>query len=124
MLTSAQNFAAVQTELDGVFYQEFGYNAGTPSIATANTAEIFKPIQTEHAAYIQEIFKGSQLFDAIGEIGNVPESTPGIANKQTIYIKDFAKGINFLYQAIARLLSKFHKLGGTPMFRTIPNQAL
>jgi hypothetical protein len=93
MLTSAQNFAAVQTELDTVFYQEFEYNANVPAIATAGTAELFKPIQTTHAAYIQEIFKGSQLFDQVGEMGTVPEETPGIANKQTIYIKDFAKGV-------------------------------
>jgi len=86
-------FAAVQTELDSIFYQEFGYNAGTPSIATANTAELFKPDTTTHAAYITEIFKGSQLFDEVGEMGTVPEETPGISNKQTTYIKDFAKGV-------------------------------
>lgn len=120
MITSAQNFAAVQTELDGIFYQEFGYNAGTPSIATANTAEIFKPLTTEHAAYIQEIFKGSQLFDSIGEIGNVPESTPGIANKQTIYIKDFAKGVtipkNFFDKLIGYCQSKIGLISGELLF--------
>ena len=93
MLTSNQNFAAVQTELDSIFYPEFGYVDGTPSIATASTEAIFHQETTELAAYINEIYKGVQLFDSIGEMGTVPEDTPGIANKQTVYVLDFAKGV-------------------------------
>jgi len=92
MFTEAQNFAVVQTELDAVFYQNFEYGA-FPGQATANTGEIFKPLQTEHAAYIQEIYKGSQLFPAIGEVSTVPLSTPHVANKLTTYINDYAQGI-------------------------------
>lgn len=93
MFTEAQNFAVVQTELDSVFYQNFDYDATFPSIATANTAAVFKPMNTTHAAYIEEIFKGSGLFPVIGETSNVPQSTPHVANKLTTYIKDFAQGI-------------------------------
>lgn len=93
MFTEALNFAVVQTELDSVFYQNFDYDTNFPSIATANTAAIFKPSNTTHAAYIEEIFMGSSLFPSIGETTNVPLSTPKVANKLTTYIKDFAKGI-------------------------------
>ena len=93
MFTEQQNFAIVQTELDSVFYQNFDYDTNYPSIATARTAEVFKPLNTEHAAYIEEVFAGSGLFDAIGETSTVPLSTPKVANKLTTYIKDYAKGI-------------------------------
>ena len=93
MFTEAQNFAVVQTELDTVFYQNFEYDASYPGIATARTGEIFKPLQTELAAYNEEVFKGSGLFPVIGEVQTVPQSTPHVANKLTTYIKDFAQGI-------------------------------
>lgn len=83
----------MQTELDAVFYQEFQYDSGFPSIATARTAELFKPLQTEHRAYIEEVFKGSGLFPSIGETQVVPQSTPHVANKLTTVVKDFAQGI-------------------------------
>lgn len=93
MFTEAQNFAVVQTELDSVFYQEFDYDSGFPSIATAQTEALFKPLRTEHAAYIHDIYKGSGLFPTIGELATVPLATPKVANKQTINILDFAQGI-------------------------------
>ena len=93
MFTEQQNFAIVQTELDSVFYQEFEYDASFPSIATANTAELFKPLQTTHAAYIEEIFKGVGLFPTIGETQTVPAGTPHVTNKLTTLIKDFAQAI-------------------------------
>lgn len=93
MFTEAQNFAIVQTELDTVFYQNFDYDTSYPSIATANTAAVFKPMQTDHAAYIEEIFKGTSYFPVIGETSTVPLSTPRVTNKLTTYIKDFANSI-------------------------------
>lgn len=93
MYTEQQNFAIVQTELDRVFYQEFEYDSGEPGIATANTAAIFKPMNTEHAAYIEEVFTGSPLFPKVGETETVPVSTPKVANKLTTYVTDFAQGV-------------------------------
>lgn len=93
MFTEAQNFSIVQTELDTVFFQELAYDQTTPGIATANTAELFKPITTEHAAYIGSVNKGVGLFDIIGEVSTVPLDTPRVTNKYTILVKDFAKGI-------------------------------
>lgn len=92
-LTEAQNFAAVRTELDDVFYQNFDYDARKPSMATARSAELFKPIQISNAAYIQEIFAGSPLFSAVGEIAEIPQSQPKIANKLTVYVVPFAEGV-------------------------------
>lgn len=93
MFNEAQNFAIVQTELDTVFFQEFEYDAASPDIATAQTASLFKPVQTEHAAYIEETFKGSGLFSVISESAAVPASTPRVANKLTTLVKDFAQKI-------------------------------
>ncbi len=93
MFTEAQNFAIVQTELDTVFFQNFEYDSSTPGIATAQTGAIFKPVTTDHAAYIGEINKGTGLWNIIGETQTVPTDTPAVRNKYTIYIKDFANSI-------------------------------
>lgn len=93
MFTEAQNFAIVQTELDEVFFQNFAYEGTNPGIATANSGELFKPNQTTHAAYIEEVFKGSGLFPVIGETQVVPLQTPSVRNKLTTLVKDFAAGI-------------------------------
>lgn len=93
MYLESQNYAIVRTELDRVFYQNFEYNTSFPSIATANTSELFKPMNIDRAAYIEEIFKGSGLFPVVGEIGVVPVTTPVVGNKLTTFVKDFANGI-------------------------------
>lgn len=93
MFSESQNFAIVQTELDSVFYQNFEYDTTIPGMATAMTAEIFKPMQTTHAAYIEEVYAGNPLFVNIGETQTVPTSTPKVANKLTTYVKDFALSV-------------------------------
>ncbi len=98
MFTEAQNFSIVQTELDKVFFQMFDYDETFPGVAHATTAEIFKPQETTHAAWIQSINKGSGLFPAIGETVTVPLSTPHVTNKQTTQILTFAQGIDISKQ--------------------------
>lgn len=98
MFTEAQNFSIVQTELDRVFFQQFDYNETFPGVAHATTAEIFKPQDTTHAAWIQSINKGSGLFPAVGETATVPLSTPHVTNKQTTQILTFAQGIDISKQ--------------------------
>lgn len=98
MFTEAQNFSIVQTELDKVFFQMFDYDETFPGVAHATTAQIFKPQETTHAAWIQSINKGSGLFPAIGETQTVPLSTPHVTNKQTTQILTFAQGINISKQ--------------------------
>ncbi len=93
MFTEAQNFAIVQTELDIVFFQQFEYDSSTPGIATANTGVIFKPVTTEHAAYIGEINKATGLWNKVSEVQTVPTSNPAVRNKYTIYVQDFADSI-------------------------------
>lgn len=93
MYLESQNYAIVRTELDRVFYQEFQYDATNPGIATASTGELFKPMTIDRAAYIEEVYKGAGLFPIIGEIANVPNYTPSVANKLTTFVKDFAQGV-------------------------------
>lgn len=98
MFTEAQNFSIVQTELDSVFFQQFDYDESFPGVAHATTAEIFKPIETTHASWIQSVNKGSGLFPAIGETAPVPLSTPHVTNKQTTLVSTFAQGISISKQ--------------------------
>lgn len=92
MFTEAQNFSLVQTELDEVFKQSYEASM-PPSYATAMTAEVFKPQDTNHAAYIGTIHKGPGLFSKIGEVQAVPSYVAKVANKWTVTISDFAEGI-------------------------------
>lgn len=98
MFTEAQNFSIVQTELDRVFFQTFDYDETFPGVAHATTTEVFKPIETTHAAFIQSINKGSGLFPSIGETATVPLSTPRVTNKQTTLINTYAQGIDISKQ--------------------------
>lgn len=93
MFTEAQNAAIVRTELDYVFFQEFEYDSAQPAIATAQTAELFKPQNTTHAYEIFEIFKGVGLYSQTGEVGNVPLDVPKVANKVTVQVLDWTKGV-------------------------------
>jgi len=93
MFTEQQNFAIVQTELDTVFFQEFAYDATDPGVASAKSGELFKPVQTTHAAYIGEVNKAVGLFQQTGEVGQVPLDTPHVTNKYTILVLDYTKGI-------------------------------
>lgn len=92
MFTEAQNFSLVQTELDEVFRQNYEASL-PPSHATAMTAEIFRVVDTTHAAYIGTVHKGPGLFSKIGEVQSVPSYTAKVANKWTVTIADFAEGI-------------------------------
>jgi hypothetical protein len=93
MFNSQQNLAIVRTELDGVFYQNFQYDTTIPGVATAMTADLFKPMSLDRKAYIEEIFAGSQLAFSIGETQTVPIANPSVANKLTTYVKDYANSV-------------------------------
>lgn len=81
-----------------MFFQQFDYTETFPGVARATTAEIFRPQETTHAAWIQSINKGSGLFPAVGETNAVPLSTPRVTNKQTTAIVTFAQGIDISKQ--------------------------
>ena len=98
MFTEAQNFSIVQTELDKVFFQQFDFDSTFPGVAHATTAEIFKPQETTHAAWIQSINNGSGLFPAVGETNALPLATPKVTNKQTTLVLTFAQGIDISKQ--------------------------
>lgn len=50
-------------------------------------------MQIDRQAYIEEVYKGANLFPIIGEVANVPQYTPSVANKLTTTVKDFAQGV-------------------------------
>ncbi len=76
-----------------MFYQVFNGVSTFPGIARATTGEIFKPIETTHAAWIQSVNAGSGLFPSIGETATVPVSVPHVTNKQTTLVATFAQAI-------------------------------
>lgn len=92
MFTEAQQAAIVRTELDSVFRQSFD-GLSQPGLATADTADIFKPINTEHAFYIFQVFKGVGYVPQIGETQTVPTDTPKVGYKTTVPILDYGKSI-------------------------------
>lgn len=93
MFTEAQNAAIVRTELDFVFYQELEYDTTNPTIATANTGELFKPMYTTHAAEIYEVYGGVGLYTQTAETQTVPLDTPKVANKVFVNVLDWTKGV-------------------------------
>jgi phage major head subunit gpT-like protein len=93
MWTNSQNYAIAQIELNRVFFQKFNEVNGFPGNATASNPDVFKQETTTNAAFIQEVYSGVGMFDALGETTVVPESTPKVANKLTTYVIDYAKGV-------------------------------
>lgn len=93
MFTEAQNTNITRTALDTVFFQEFEYDMTEPGVATANTGDLFKPVQTEHGAYIGQVNKPVGFFTAIGETQAVPAGTPFVTNTYTISVLDYAQKI-------------------------------
>ena len=109
MIMDSTNFALVRTELDRVFYQKFQWETSFPSLATAETAALFKPMQIDRAAYVEEVFMGSPLFANIAETQTVPANTPIAGNKLTTYVQDYAQAKdiskNFFDDKLSALLS-------------------
>lgn len=93
MFTEAQNLLIIRTELDSVFFQNFDDNMAMPGRASAQTAELFKPVTITNGAYIYAINKGVGMFDAVSELGAVPQDVPRVANKATVYPVTYAKTI-------------------------------
>ena len=93
MFTEAINAAVTRTELDAVFYQNFEYADSTPGLATAQDAEIFVPIQTDHSGYFYEVFQGTGLWGQTGETATVHASTPKVANKVFVQVLDWTQSV-------------------------------
>lgn len=93
MFSEAQNFSIVQTELDEVFYQYLNYDNSNPVMTTAADNDVFMQVTTDHAAYIDAIYKGVGLYQQVGETQTVPTSIPRVTNKVTNLIKDFALSV-------------------------------
>ena len=93
MFNEAVNAAVTRTELDAVFYQNFEYADSTPSMATAQDAEIFVPIQTDHSGYFYEVFKGPGLWGQTAETGTVTSTTPKVANKVFVQVLDWTQSV-------------------------------
>ena len=92
MFTEAQNQALIKTELDRVFFQRFNWQQGQVGKATCTTPALFRQIDIDRGAYVEEIGVGVGLFAEVGETVNVPNVVPNqmAANKATYYVKTYA----------------------------------
>ena len=93
MFTEAQNLLIIRTELDSVFFQKFDDQQAMPGKATAQSADLFKPVTITNGAYIYAVNKGVSLFDRVDELSSVPQDVPKVTNKATVYPAKFAKSI-------------------------------
>lgn len=92
-LSSAMNPNVVKTALDMVLMPEFSIK-DHPQIGSALTPEIFNQEETDKAAEITELFKGSGYWDQRSEEQNVPGGTPRVTNQQTHSVLNFAKSLD------------------------------
>ncbi len=92
MFTEAQNTALIKTELDRVFFQRFNWQTGMVGRATCTTPALFRQLDIDRGAYVEEIGVGVGLFAEVGETANVPAVVPNqmAANKATYYVKTYA----------------------------------
>jgi hypothetical protein len=93
MFSEQQNLLIIRTELDSVFFQSFDDQQSMPGRATAQTGDLFKPVNITNGAYIYAVNKGVSLFDRVDELGSVPQDVPKVTNKATVYPAKFAKTI-------------------------------
>lgn len=89
-ITDALNPAVVQTELDAVFYQEYGKKDAGRGIATAESTELFRQMTMENAAYILQTYGGSGFWAPKGETQNVQRQDVVFKNKQSFFAETFA----------------------------------
>ena len=88
--SSSLNPNTVKTALDDVFFQEFN-GKRLAHMATAETAEVFQPDNTNKSAEILEVFKGSGYWEERAEEQDVPSGNARINNKITFTVTNFAK---------------------------------
>lgn len=92
MLTSQNNLALVRTELDTIFYQAFNDVDMIPGYADANTEDIFKKMNIDRQAYIDETFAGTGFFSETGETQGVGMDQAEFGYKKIQAVQDWTKG--------------------------------
>jgi len=114
-VTSALSPDVVITKLDAIFVQEYTWPVG-PGIATAETPEIFKQVDIDNAAHIEEVLSGGGGFwDVKSEEQPVASASPRVANLVTYYAVTYAKQLQIskeffddnMHNTYAAMVTKF-----------------
>lgn len=92
-MTSAMNPNVVKTALDDVFMQEWNYSEQAGYV-DATSPSVFNQDSTDRAAEIQEIFKGTGLWNERAELEDVSSDESRITNKITFNVVNFANSID------------------------------
>ena len=92
-MTSAMNPNVVKTALDDVFMQEWNFQQQAGYV-DATSAAVFIQDSTDKAAEIQEIFKGTGLWNERAELEDVNSDESRITNKITFNVVNFANSID------------------------------
>jgi len=91
--SSNLNPNVVKTALDDVFMQEFN-GRQHPSYVDATSSAIFVQESTDRAAVIEEVFKGTGLWDERAEEQNVSQAQPRVGNQITYSVVNFAQSVD------------------------------
>lgn len=116
--SSKLNPSVVKTELDAVFYQEFDGTL-SPNDAPATDPFVFQQENTDSAAEILEVFKGSGLWETKAEEQDVPAGNARIDNQITFTVTEFAKSEDISknmfddnkHSAVNRMIADFAQSG-------------
>ena len=92
-MTNNLNQNVVKTALDDVFMQEFNVE-GHPGWVDATSSAVFIQDTTDKAAEIEEIFKGTGLWQERAEEQDVNQDESRITNKITFNVTNFANSID------------------------------
>lgn len=91
-ITRGLNPDVVKTALDDIFVQEYDFR-GRPEVATAESTELFKQVQSDRSAEIMETMQDGGLWKQTGELQPLSEGTVRTGNKQTYEIKKWTMSL-------------------------------
>lgn len=92
-LSSGLNPNVVKTALDKVFFAQHDQPPG-PNTAVADTPEVFIQDNTDRAAVIMEVFKGSGLWEETAEQEAYRGDTPRVNDQITFTVAKFTKKVH------------------------------
>ena len=116
--SSGLNPNIVKTALDDVFFAEFNID-GQPQLAPATDNSVFKQQTVDRAAVIEEIFKGSGLWEEKEEEQDVPLGNARVGDQITFTVIEYAKGEDItknmfddnLHNTVNRMIADFAQTG-------------
>jgi len=95
MILEADNLAITRTMYDKVFFNAFeaATSDGAYVMGSVDDASLFRTTTIDNGAYLGITSVGTGLWKRIGEVEQIPQSSPVLGNAFTVIPEDFADGI-------------------------------